>query len=217
MARLVANIDHLSGGRFIFGVGVGGAKLEFEALGVPLIRRGAIANEYLAAMKSLWTRDDASFEGKHVSFKNVAGPRPFQSPYPPIWVGGSSDGAIRRAVRHGDAWHPLRFTLEWVRDEGLPRLRQFAQQAHLPVPAFCPRIRLQITASPVATADRPPGVGDLDQVRHDLEALQALGAQHVMLDWYAGDLEATRHHEAGWRMLTVLAERALDLRHETLR
>src|SRR5215475_6260342 len=70
MARLAANIDTLSGGRFIFGVGVGNpnSKLEAEAMGVPFHRRGAIANEYLEAIKILWTQETASFEGKFVSF-----------------------------------------------------------------------------------------------------------------------------------------------------
>ena len=217
MARLVANIDHLSNGRFIFGVGVGGAKLEFEALGVPVSHRGAITNEYLAAMIALWTNEEASFKGRHVSFQNVAGPKPFQSPHPPIWVGGSSDGAIQRAARYGDAWHPILHTLQGVESESLPNMRRYAESAQRPLPAFCPRIRLEITAHAITNADRASGTGNLDQVRSDLETLQAMGAQHVTLDWYTGDPDSTKHHQVGWRMLSVLAEQVLDLPNKALR
>ncbi|MDP6101885.1 MAG: LLM class flavin-dependent oxidoreductase, partial [Dehalococcoidia bacterium] len=96
-------LDQISNGRFIFGVGVGWARREFAALGVPFNRRGAMTDEYLAAIKELWTNDIASFEGKHVSFQDVyTGPRAKRDPHPPIWVGGSSDAALRRAVRFGD-------------------------------------------------------------------------------------------------------------------
>ncbi|MGH9463036.1 MAG: TIGR03619 family F420-dependent LLM class oxidoreductase, partial [Vicinamibacteria bacterium] len=112
-ARLAANIDSLSGGRFIFGVGVGNpnSKLEAEAMGVPFQRRGAMADEYLAAIKALWTQDSASFQGTFVRFSDVSRIRPASGagrPHPPIWVGGASDAAVRRAVRFGDAWHPNR-------------------------------------------------------------------------------------------------------------
>ena len=107
MARMGATLDQMSNGRFIFGVGVWWAQREFEALGVPFHQRGAITDEYLAAIKELWTNDIASFEGKYVSFHDVqTGPRPKRSPHPPIWVVGSSDGALRRAVRFGAGWHP---------------------------------------------------------------------------------------------------------------
>ena len=106
-ARLTANIDQLSGGRFIFGVGVGWAKQEFATLGVPFERRGAMSNDYLAAIKTAWTSDPASYTGPFVSFRDVStGPRPIRSPHPPIWVGGASDAAMSRAVRLGDAGTP---------------------------------------------------------------------------------------------------------------
>ena len=217
VARMVANLDQLSGGRFIFGVGLGGVELEFAALGVPYHRRGACADDYLAAMKVLWTNDVASYQGEFVSFDEVTGPRPVQQPHPPIWVGGRSDAALRRAVRFGDGWHPNRFTLGWLRDTGLPRLRQMAQEAGRTTPDLCPRIRMRLTEGPLPEDGRMPGEGSLEQVRRDLYELQELDARHVLLDWYSGDLEATRHHETGWRMLSVLAEQVLDLRGESLR
>ena len=217
-ARLAANIDRLSGGRFIFGVGVGWAKQEFAALGVPFERRGAISNDYLAAIKTAWTSDPASHAGPFVTFRDVhTGPPPVRSPHPPIWVGGASDAAMRRAVRLGDAWHPIRIRIPWLRDVGLPRLREIAAKEGRPLPALCPRIRLRLTESRLPEEERIAGEGSLDQVRADLETLAGLGARYVLLDTYTDDPEATRDHEGAWRMLTTLAERVLDLSNETLR
>jgi len=217
-ARLAANVDRLSGGRFIFGVGVGWAKQEFEALGVPFERRGAISNDYLAAIKTAWTTDPASHTGPYVSFRDVrTGPRPVRAPHPPIWVGGASDAAMRRAVRFGDAWHPIRVRIPWLRDRGLPALRQIADKEGRPLPALCPRIRLRITGAKLADDQRIAGEGSLDQVHADLETLARLGASYVLLDTYTDDAEATRHHETAWRMLAALAEQVVDLSKETLR
>src|SRR5206468_2347267 len=217
-ARLGANIDRLSGGRFIFGVGVGWAKQEFATLGVPFERRGAMSNDYLAAIKTAWTSDPASYNGPFVSFRDVhTGPRPVRSPHPPIWVGGASDAALRRAVRLGNAWHPIRVRIPWLRDTGLPKLREIADKEGRPLPALCPRIRLRVTDTKLADDQRIAGEGSLDQVRADLEALARLGASYVLFDTYTDDAEATRHHETAWRMLALVAERVLDLGKETLR
>jgi len=217
-ARLAANIDRLSGGRFIFGVGVGWARQEFEALGVPFERRGAMSNDYLAAIKTAWTSDPASHTGPFVSFRNVqTGPRPVRSPHPPIWVGGASDAAMHRAVRLGDAWHPIRIRVPWLRDAGLPKLREIADKEGRPLPALCPRIRLRVTETKLADEQRIAGEGNLDQIRADLEALATLGVSYVLLDTYTDDAEATRRHETAWGMLALLAERVVDLAKETLR
>jgi probable F420-dependent oxidoreductase len=218
VARMAANVDQLSGGRLLFGIGVGWAQQEFAALGVPFHRRGALTDEYLAALKMLWTNDRASFQGRYVAFTAVhTAPRPVRTPHPPIWVGGGSDAAMRRAIRHGDAWHPIRIRLDWLRHTGLPRLRQIADAEGRPVPALCPRIRLRLTDTPLPDDQRVAGEGTLSQVRADLEALQQLDAQYVLLDTFHDDVEATRHPEASWRMLTTLAEKALDLPRQTLR
>jgi probable F420-dependent oxidoreductase len=217
-ARVAATVDRLSGGRFIFGVGVGWSQPEFEALGVPFARRGAISNDYLTAIKKLWTSDVASHSGPFVAFTDVHTlPRPLRAPHPPIWVGGSSDAALRRAVRYGDAWHPNRVRMDWLRDTGLPRLAKIAAAEGKPMPVLCPRIRLQLTESPWPDDQRLAGQGTLDQMRKDLEGLESLGAAYVLLDSAGDDPQATRHHEPVWRMLATLAEKVLDLSQQTLR
>jgi probable F420-dependent oxidoreductase len=218
VARMAANVDQLSGGRLLFGVGVGWAEQEFAVLDVPFHRRGALTDEYLAAIKTLWTHDVASFAGRYVAFQEVhTAPRPARMPHPPIWVGGSSDAALRRAIRYGDAWHPIRTRVDWLRDTGLPRLQQLAAAEGKPVPMLCPRIRLRLTDSPLPEVQRVAGEGTLDQVHADLQALQDLGAPYVLFDTFYGDVDAIRQHETSWRMLTTLAEQVVDLQHAALR
>ena len=215
-ARMTAQVDVLTGGRFIFGVGVGWARQEFDALGVPFEKRGAMTNEYLQAIRACWTQDVASFEGRFVRFRDVTTtPRPIR--VPPIWVGGGSEAAMKRAVVHGDAWHPIRVKEASMR-EALPRLRKMADEAKKPVPAFCPRVHFRLTDQPVPEKDRLMGHGTMDQVRCDLAALLDLGASYVLLDTViAEDVGATANHEAQWAMLAALADRALDLPRQTLR
>ena len=217
-ARACANIDRLSGGRFILGVGVGWAQGEFDALNVPFERRGAMTDEYLDAIKLLWTEDVVSFEGEYVSFEDVhTAPRPAQNPHPPIWVGGPSDAAMRRAVVYGDAWHPIRITLDGFRNADIPRLREIAAREGKPMPDLCPRIRLRITDSPMDEGQRLAGEGSIEQIRGDLFELEELGCAYVLLDTFYDDIEATRHPETSWRMLATVAEKALDLANESVR
>jgi len=217
-ARMSADLDRLSGGRFILGVGVGWARQEFDALGVPFHHRGAMTDDYLAAIKTVWTNEIATYEGRFVSFREVrTAPAPVRRPHPPIWVGGASDAALRRAVLHGDAWHPIRIRVDWLRDTGLPRLRKIAESLGRPLPAICPRIRLRLMDTAMPEGERVAGEGAIDQVRADLAALEALGAASVLLDTYYDDPEATRDPAIGWQMLHTVAERIVDLPRETLR
>jgi probable F420-dependent oxidoreductase len=105
LAKQLASVDVLSGGRLVFGLGVGYLEPEMSAIGVAMERRGSRADEYLAAMRALWEHEKPSFEGEFVSFSGVnAYPRPIQRPLPVI-VGGRTAAAHRRAVRHGDGWY----------------------------------------------------------------------------------------------------------------
>jgi hypothetical protein len=107
--------------------------------------------------------------------------------------------------------------MDWLRDTGLPKLATIAAAEGKPVPALCPRIRLQLTDSPLPDGQRLAGQGTLDQMRKDLEGLESLGAAYVLLDSAGDDPQATRHHEPVWRMLATLAEKVLDLSQQTLR
>ena len=218
VANMAAGVDRLSNGRFILGVGTGWAKQEYEALGVSFEKRGAMTNDYLAAIKALWTDDVASHVGPFVSFREVhssAGPVP--SPHPPIWVGGSSEAALRRAIRYGDGWHPLDVRIDWLKEKGLPRLEAIAREEERPVPSLCPRIKLRLTESPLDEEVRLAGEGTLGQVRRDLESLKSLGAEYVLLDPYIGDPKSSPRHELGRDMLATLAEKVLDLENQNLR
>jgi probable F420-dependent oxidoreductase len=209
-ARMAANIDQFSGGRFVFGVGAGWSEPDFAALGVPFGQRGAITDEYLAAIKELWAGEIASMEGRFVSFREVrTGPASVWRPHPPIWVGGSSAAAIRRAARFADAWHPIDPRLDWLRDIGLPSLRAAAEVAGRPMPALCPRINLRVEPAGLDEDRRRTGVGSLAQVLRDVDELAALGSQYVVLDTYRGRPEDYRPAEKDWRMLETVTTRSL--------
>lgn len=107
LAKQIATLDFLSGGRFTLGTAGGHLQREFEILGVPFAERGRLTDEYIAAMKELWTSAAPSFHGRYVRFDNVVfEPKPVQKPHPPILIGGNSRPAMRRAARDGDGWLP---------------------------------------------------------------------------------------------------------------
>lgn len=106
LAKQVATLDHMSGGRIELGIGVGWLKEEFDALGVPFEKRGKRSDEYIAAMRALWSEDGASFSGEFVKFEKVScSPKPVARAVP-IVVGGHSEAAARRAGRLGDGFFP---------------------------------------------------------------------------------------------------------------
>ena len=130
-AKIAATIDVLSQGRLVLGAGAGWMKEEFEALNAPAFEeRGRVTDEWLQAFKILWTEDAPSFEGRHVRFANVSFlPKPVQKPHPPIWVGGESPPALRRAVRYGDAWFPIGNNPRHPLDTA-PRLAEAVRRLH---------------------------------------------------------------------------------------
>jgi probable F420-dependent oxidoreductase len=106
LAKQLASLDVLSGGRLVFGLGVGWCEPEMRAVGVSFADRGRIADEYLAAMRAAWTQPKPSFTGRFVAFDGVqAMPRPVQTPTPRIVVGGRTAPAFRRAVTQGHGWY----------------------------------------------------------------------------------------------------------------
>ncbi|MET9463832.1 TIGR03619 family F420-dependent LLM class oxidoreductase [Streptomyces sp. NPDC006544] len=178
VARMSANLQELSGGRLVLGVGVGWARQEFDALGVPFAARGRLTDEHLVALRKAW-REEAHGHTAPI----------------PVWVGGNSEAGIRRAIRFGDAWHPLRGTLPWMR----------AVLANHSLPAFAPRIALRLTTPPIDDPERIAGTGSLEQILDDLDQLRRLGADTVVLDPYHGDPGETRRPHAAWQALTAVA------------
>jgi probable F420-dependent oxidoreductase len=107
-AKALATADWLSGGRIIATFGTGWLEKEFEILGVDFHQRGAMSEEYLAAIIELWTKDNPSFEGKYVSFRDVAfEPKPAQKPHLPIWLGGDAEPVLKRAAKYASGWWPF--------------------------------------------------------------------------------------------------------------
>ena len=184
VARMAANLNDLSGGRLVLGVGAGWAREEFGALGVPFRERGRLTDEHLLAIRAAW-QDDGDYRAGQI----------------PVWIGGNSDAALRRAVRLGDAWHPLRFTPGWI-TEAAGRLKASGERT-----ALMPRIALRLTAEPVTGGGRLAGHGTIDQITGDLSLLRSLGAGTVVLDPFNGDPRETAHPETAWRALATVAER----------
>ncbi len=189
IARMAANLNDLSGGRLVLGVGVGWARQEFDALGVPFRERGRLTDEYLLTIRAAW-QDDEDYRSGQI----------------PVWIGGNSDAALRRAIRLGDAWHPLRFTPGWLA-EAADQLAASAAEQQRPPPALMPRIALRLTRAPVTDDTRLAGHGTIDQIAEDLDQLRALGAGTVVLDPFNGDQQETAHPETAWQALATVAER----------
>jgi probable F420-dependent oxidoreductase len=174
MAKMLTTIDALSNGRLICGVGVGWWKEEFEVLNAPYHARGRQADEMLQVFKALWTSDHPRFSGEFFRFDDIGfAPKPVQKPHPPIWVGGDSDGALRRVVRFGDGWHATSKTPEQLR-EGLTRLRRFADEARRPFDTIERSIRFNLKGKDVRT--------ERQSVVDTLCAYKTLGLTHVALD-----------------------------------
>jgi len=109
VAKMLSTLDFLSHGRVILGLGVGWMKEEFELLGAPPFEdRGRVTDEYIKAFKKLWTKESPTYKGAYCHFSELTFlPKPVQKPHIPIWIGGHSDRALRRAAELGDGWHPI--------------------------------------------------------------------------------------------------------------
>ena len=192
-AKSLATLDLLSGGRLVVGVGVGWMREEFQALGLPPFEeRGAVTDEYIRAFKVLWTEDDPHFQGKYISFDDISFlPKPVQKPHPPIWVGGESRPALRRTAELADGWYPLGSnptfpmgTPEQLK-AGLERLAGYAERFGRDPSTIETIYRthqfelLKQAAGP----DRPPFVGDADQIAGDIRQYQDMGVTSMIWDF----------------------------------
>jgi probable F420-dependent oxidoreductase len=126
-AKEVASLDLISNGRVAFGVGVGWNREEMANHGTDPKTRGALIDEQLAALKEIWTKDEAEYHGKYVDFDPIyAWPKPVQKPHPPIYIGGESPAALERLVTYGDGWLPrgqtspeeIVKTRQWLAERG---------------------------------------------------------------------------------------------------
>jgi probable F420-dependent oxidoreductase len=128
-AKMLVTLDVLSGGRVILGAGVGWMVEEFAALGASHADRGQVTDEYLQIFKELCTAERPIFEGRHYQISNLSfSPKPVQKPHPPIWIGGYSNAALRRAARLGDGWHPSNIAPDAITQK-LPLLRRLCEEA----------------------------------------------------------------------------------------
>jgi probable F420-dependent oxidoreductase len=136
LAKQLATLDVLSGGRLTLGIGVGWCAEEFESLGVPFAERGARTDEYMDAMRVLWTEETPSYSGRYVSFPPLyCNPKPVQAGGPPIWVGGGGKAALERVARYGAGWVPggrtpeeLARDLAWIRNRAAELGRTDAEE-----------------------------------------------------------------------------------------
>jgi probable F420-dependent oxidoreductase len=200
-AKALATIDVLSKGRLIVGCGVGWMREEFEAVGAPAYdERGSVGDEYIRAFKELWTSDNPAFEGKYCRFANVSfAPRPVQKPHPPIWVGGESPAALRRAGRLANAWYPIgtnpRFPVGTPEQfaEYAARVKRYAQEAGRDPStldfAYSASWLNDQQAQTLPNGERRPLTGTPQQIAGDIKRYEELGVRHMQVN-LQGDTQA---------------------------
>lgn len=194
LARQLATLDVLSGGRLTVGVGAGWMAEEFAALGVPLAERGARTDEALHVLRLLWGADQACFAGRFYRFDEVlATPRPIQRPGPPVWVGGNTPTARRRAARWGEAWLPIwhqptgrGFTPEGLRAEVAALAAEAEAAGRGRTPAVAALMPLALLDREPTPEEARPLVGRPAGVAATLRAYAAAGLSHVIVSPYYG-------------------------------
>jgi probable F420-dependent oxidoreductase len=185
-AKAAATVDQASGGRFIFGVGVGWDEAEFTDLGLPFRERGRMSDDYIRAIKAAFAADMPHYDGTYLSFSGATfSPRPAQRPHPPIWVGGMpgavSSAAVRRCAELGDAWHPLALSLDDI-EKGYATLRNLAARAGRRDPlGLAPRNALELT-DVARGAGRAAFQGSVAEVASDIRRVRTLGAEWMTFD-----------------------------------
>ena len=179
-AKQLATLDVLSNGRLILGVGAGWMEEEFKMLGVPFERRGARTNEYIRLIKALWTEENPSFEGEFWQIKDVGfSPKPLQQPHPPIWTGGHSAPALRRAGRLSDGWHAVGVPPDTLREQ-FQEVQRHAEEAGRD-PAS-----LTLSVRPRVRLDDPAKTIEL------LRSYREVGVSHAVLEVFAPDMDRAR-------------------------
>jgi probable F420-dependent oxidoreductase len=150
LAKELASVDVVSQGRLIAGFGAGYVRQEFAAVGVPMAGRGERMDDYIRALRALWSMDNPDYQGRFVSFAGIdAHPRPLQRPGPPVVVGGEGPAAFRRAVSMADGWYGFSLDLPETR-RYVDALRQVGQEHERPGELG----RLELTITPAGPLDR---------------------------------------------------------------
>ncbi|HEY7293592.1 MAG TPA: LLM class F420-dependent oxidoreductase [Dehalococcoidia bacterium] len=198
-AKFLAGLDQLTGGRLVLGVGVGWMAEEFAALGAPpFAARGAVTDEIIQIWRTLWRDQPASFAGRFFQFAPLGMmPKPAQTGGIPIYIGGMSRPAIRRAARLGDGWQPFKLTPPEL-EAGLAALREQAAAIGRNLDGFEISLRLGLRLSPRATERRAAEepwkalVGTPAEVVRDLETYARLGVTETVFDFRSCSAEETR-------------------------
>jgi len=200
-AKMLATVDVLSRGRVILGAGVGWLREEFEAVAAPPFEeRGRVTDEYLALMRATWTTDPVAFDGRFFKVHDVhALPKPIQRGGIPIWIGGHTDSALRRAGMLGDAWHPIgmRPPAMLLPDEYAAKVKQlasYAQQAGRDPRSIALTFRAPMEVrgarEKAPGGDRPLFQGTAAEVIADVRRYQAIGVSHMVFDPVRPDVKA---------------------------
>ena len=193
-AKIISTLDVLSGGRVILGAGVGWMEEEFQALGLDTYKqRGAVTDEYIELYKELWTKEHPSFQGEHYQISGSGfEPKPVQQPHPPIWIGGHTGPALRRAAKYGDGWMPIGLRPPAILEPEemaalVARLRRLTVQAGRPENAVDLTFSTDVQFDNSAGASRPMMHGRPEQIAADLRQYQDLGVANFILGFPAGD------------------------------
>jgi probable F420-dependent oxidoreductase len=198
-AKALATLDRMSGGRLIAGVGTGWNEAEFAALGVPFHERGARTNEYLRLWQACWAPGKVSFAGKFVAFAEMhVSPKPVQQPHPPIWIGGTSDAALRRAVRFASLWQPTPLPIDQLVERQGALRKACDEIDREPIPT---RMSFRVEFStitgnaPPAGRERPTGHGTPAEVAGDLRRYRdAAGLEAFQINFHGNrDLDQLLH------------------------
>lgn len=192
LAKTVATLDQLSGGRVDLGVGVATTQDEFENLGVDFASRGRRANEVLGAMQALWTQDTPKFTGEFYQYEGLKfSPKPLQSPYPPILIGGASKAAYRRVAALGDGWHTIRQSPTQFA-EGRRQIIQLTKDAgrdSSPL-RFSINLHYRVTDSTpdLPVQDRITLTGTTGDIVETIKAYQAAGVDEIIINATSADM-----------------------------
>jgi probable F420-dependent oxidoreductase len=191
LAKYSATLDQLSGGRFILGVGAGGTREESDALGLDFHRRGAIANEMMRVMRELWTADMPAVSGANWRFDNLRfSPKPVQRPLP-MWVGGASPGAMKRAATLGDGWHPNGLSPENYR-AGAEQIQEMATAAGRDPGKIYLSVRANIRLNPPPGATPSRFDGSSQDLVDAIGDYARVGVEHVVLAPDSGNVALLR-------------------------